>query len=656
MPRSPRPRSAPGARVPAVVLVATVAFGALAALWSVAVPLLEAPDEPDHLALVLHLADGNPYPEFDGLQSQAAVYRMCRVYVSSIRACPRDDEVVSPTGMRRHPREQAPPKSERPAWDDLGGDEPVGALNQMPQHPPLYYQLMAGVLRVERAVNGGPWSLDRELALLRLANVALVTPLPLLAWWAARRFRLDQATAIGACFAVFAVPMLTHIGSTLNNDNLLNLCGALLVALLAGVLRGDRSLRTGLAVGAVIGVGLLTKAFAVIFPPLAVLAYAIGAVVDPDRPAWRESVARVARPLGAAGLVSIVLAGWWYVGVRLRTGSFTPTVEDAALTSALAPAGFEPRVGTFLGQFLPAVDTRFWGPTGGTRCGCRRGRLAPDRVGGGRRGERPRHPGGAGGGAGLRAGAAAGHGVVPRARGRPGRAGGGPLLGHLRHHVEARVRPGALPVRRAGRPGGAGGHGHPSGRRALDPLRPRGAGRRGAGARCAGRWPTTGVGPASALGARCAPWWPTADGPVRWWPSSASPQRCRRGRWPGPWWAWPGPTPTSPTPWTAAAGSTNPPGPRPRAGQEPGSRIGRSMTAADDDAAHPPAPPDDPVTEGAAVAAAPSPPIGPAPGAWPSSPPAWPRWPGPGRPWCCGSGTPRCACPSTPAPTPPSSR
>ncbi|MBX3286069.1 MAG: DUF2142 domain-containing protein [Actinobacteria bacterium] len=365
MPRSPRPRSAPGARVPAVVLVATVAFGALAALWSVAVPLLEAPDEPDHLALVLHLADGNPYPEFDGLQSQAAVYRMCRVYVSSIRACPRDDEVVSPTGMRRHPREQAPPKSERPAWDDLGGDEPVGALNQMPQHPPLYYQLMAGVLRVERAVNGGPWSLDRELALLRLANVALVTPLPLLAWWAARRFRLDQATAIGACFAVFAVPMLTHIGSTLNNDNLLNLCGALLVALLAGVLRGDRSLRTGLAVGAVIGVGLLTKAFAVIFPPLAVLAYAIGAVVDPDRPAWRESVARVARPLGAAGLVSIVLAGWWYVGVRLRTGSFTPTVEDAALTSALAPAGFEPRVGTFLGQFLPAVDTRFWGSYGG---------------------------------------------------------------------------------------------------------------------------------------------------------------------------------------------------------------------------------------------------------------------------------------------------
>ena len=349
--------------MPAVVLAATVAFGALGALWSVAVPLLEAPDEPDHLALVLHLADGNPYPEFDGLQSQAAVYRMCRTYVSSIRACPRDGEVVSPTAMRRHPRAEAPPKAGRPAWDDNGGDVGVGALNQMPQHPPLYYQLMASVLRVERAVNGGPWSLDRELALLRLANVLLLAPLPLLAWWGARRFGLDQVTAIGACFATFAVPMLTHIGSTLNNDNLLNLCGAGLVALLAGVLRGDRSRRTALAVGVVIGVGLLTKAFAVIFPPLALLAYAIGSR-QPDRVPVREARGRAVRPLALAGAVSVAVAGWWYVGVRLRTGSFTPTVEDAALTSALAPEGFIARPLTFARLFLPAVDTRFWGSYG----------------------------------------------------------------------------------------------------------------------------------------------------------------------------------------------------------------------------------------------------------------------------------------------------
>ena len=166
--------------VPVVVLAATLAFGALAAVWSVVAPLGEAPDEPAHLALVLHLADGNGYPEFDGLTNQAAIIRLCKTYAAATRACPREGEAVTPTSMRRHPREDAPDKGDRPAWDDEGGAASVGQLNQMPQHPPLYYQAMATVLRVERAVGGGPSSADRELALLRLANAALITPLPLM--------------------------------------------------------------------------------------------------------------------------------------------------------------------------------------------------------------------------------------------------------------------------------------------------------------------------------------------------------------------------------------------------------------------------------------------------------------------------------------------
>jgi hypothetical protein len=55
------------ARVPAVVWAATVAVGALAAAWSVVLPLAEGPDEPSHLGLVLHLADGGGYPAHDGL-------------------------------------------------------------------------------------------------------------------------------------------------------------------------------------------------------------------------------------------------------------------------------------------------------------------------------------------------------------------------------------------------------------------------------------------------------------------------------------------------------------------------------------------------------------------------------------------------------------
>lgn len=373
--------------VPIVVVAATLAFGVLGAVWSVVAPLGEAPDEPAHLALVLDLAAGHPYPEYDGLTNQAAIIRLCRTYAAATRACPREGEPVTPTSMRRHLRDEAPDKASRPAWDDEGGDASVGQVNQMPQHPPLYYQAMATVLRFERAVLGGPMSADRELALLRLVNAALLAPLPLLAWWAARRFRLGEVVAVAASVAVFAVPMLTHIGSTLNNDNLLTLLAAVGTALLAGVLRGDRSLRTAAAVGVVTALALLTKAFGMVLVPAIVLAYLLGSrerpAPDPESSSelvgegadslveaselplgWGARVRSLVGPLAVAGGAVVALAGWWYVGVRIRTGTFAPTVESSRITSDLAPPGFSPDVGEFAGEFVRNVNNRFWGSFG----------------------------------------------------------------------------------------------------------------------------------------------------------------------------------------------------------------------------------------------------------------------------------------------------
>ncbi|MEZ5182000.1 MAG: DUF2142 domain-containing protein [Acidimicrobiales bacterium] len=352
MPDPTATRPERGRRVPRIVLAACLAFGALGAIWSVVAPLGEAPDEPAHLALVLHLADGGAYPDFDELHNQVAILRLCRTYAAATRACPREGEEVTATSIRRHPRAEAPAAGERPAWDDAGGDERLGQLNQMPQHPPLYYEAMATVLRVERGLGGGPWSTDRELALLRLVNVALVAPLPLVCWWAARRFGLDDGTGAIAAVAVLALPMLAHIGSTLNNDNLLTLLGAVLMALLAGVVRGDRSWRTAALVGATTALALLTKAFAAVFPPVVLVAYLVG---------LRRSALR---PLVVAGGATLVGAAWWYLRVRSRTGSFAPSIETRRLTSDLQPPGFSPDPTRFLGELASKLDQRFWGSFG----------------------------------------------------------------------------------------------------------------------------------------------------------------------------------------------------------------------------------------------------------------------------------------------------
>ncbi len=114
--------------------------------------------------------------------------------------------------------------------------------------------------------------------------------------------------------------------------------------------------------------------------------------------------------------MTAVVAGWWYVGVRLRTGSFTPTVEDAALTSALAPPGFEPDVIEFARMFLPAVNTRFWGSFGwySVRLSDWAAWVATALVVR-RRSWRAGHPPRTPGAAPVRAGRSAGHGVVPGA-------------------------------------------------------------------------------------------------------------------------------------------------------------------------------------------------------------------------------------------------
>lgn len=344
-------------------MAAMLAIVALGALWSIVTPLGEGPDEPAHLGLVLHLADGNGYPDVDELRNPAATLRLCRVFAAAIRACPNPGEPVTPTSMRRHPRSAAPARSGRPAWDDMGGDAPVGRVSQMPQHPPLYYQAMATVLRLERALPGSTWSLDRELALLRLANVLLLAPLPALAWSAVRRLGLGDPPAVVAASAVLCVPMVTHIGAVLNNDNLLTLLAAVLIAQLAGVTRGDRSPATALGIGISVGLAMLTKAFAVVFVPTVALAYLVGAAAG-IRGAWREALGRWWRPVALAAGGAVVVGGWWYVAQRIRTGTFTPSTVEERINADLRTPGFEADVRAFSGEFVRRLQERFWGSFG----------------------------------------------------------------------------------------------------------------------------------------------------------------------------------------------------------------------------------------------------------------------------------------------------
>lgn len=348
-------------RAPGPVWAATAAFAALLAAYSVLVPLYEAPDEPAHVDLAFHLAAGGDYPAYDERDWSSAVLTDCSSYTALIRPCPGPGQTRLTPGIRPHREADAPSKPTRPTFAEAGGDEQLaGQTNQLAQHPPLYYRAMATVLQIERAVVPGELPMGTEVALLRLVNSLLVAPLPLLAWATARRLGVSPRVGTTAALLVLVVPQLAHIGSTVNNDNLLILLLSGAAVLAAGVARGDRSWRTAVALGSLTGAAMLTKSSGAVLAGGVAAAYAAGWWRTAPEARRRELLA-VAGRLAVAGALAAAVAGWWYVRNRIDHGRFAPSVDDERIDERLQRVGFEPDPEVWARAFFAYVPPRFWG-------------------------------------------------------------------------------------------------------------------------------------------------------------------------------------------------------------------------------------------------------------------------------------------------------
>lgn len=335
------------ARVPRSVWLLTVLHVLLLLGWTVLVPTYRAPDEPYHVDMVRAAAGPEGWPALDqrALSTEVVASLVEAGYSSPDNPVQRVDESLQ--------AEDATPRGLRPDFRELASGDHAAASNHLAQHPPLHYLVVATPVTLLTTVLPLQWSYDRSVWLMRATSVLMVAPLPLLAFAAARRITgRSGPTAVAAAVIPLAIPQLTHIGSVVNNDNLLVLLGGVLTVALLSVATGDTGRRTALWVGGLAGAALLTKGFALIVPLWIVGAYALA---GRRAPTWRPALSAGATALAVAGL----LGGWWWLRNLVRYGTVQPTLvtpepaDDAAVS-----------VGAFMVFFTTRAVRRFWGAFG----------------------------------------------------------------------------------------------------------------------------------------------------------------------------------------------------------------------------------------------------------------------------------------------------
>ena len=199
---------------------------------------------------------------------------------------------------------------------------------------------------------------DQFVALLRILDIALLLPVPYLVWWGVRKLTGEGPVAQAAAFVPALIPGLARVGATVNNDNLLILTTTALLAFVAGVAMGDRSMRTAWWIGGLLALALLTKGNALILPVVVAAAYLAGWLRTRGRPPWR--------PFGVVVLGG-ALGGLWWLGNLIRFGRVRPDGWGERLPQALGPPrppGDPANADVYIEHVQQFLPDRFWGGLG----------------------------------------------------------------------------------------------------------------------------------------------------------------------------------------------------------------------------------------------------------------------------------------------------
>jgi len=192
-------------------------------------------------------------------------------------------------------------------------DSAAGVSAYEAYQPPLYYWLLAPVIATVRGSG-----LLAQVMLLRWIGVAIASlALPLI-------FRIaltvtgSEAAALGCSAMVAVMPEFATNLARVSNEPLSILLFTLLTWWGLRILNRAPSVSSAAALGAILGLGLLTKAYFLTAVPSVLLL-----LLYKYRKAWLAGLTTCA--------VTVAIASWWYVRNILTTGTFSGLAETVML-------------------------------------------------------------------------------------------------------------------------------------------------------------------------------------------------------------------------------------------------------------------------------------------------------------------------------------
>lgn len=214
-----------------------------AACWSVISPAFQITDEPSHFAYVQHLAATGSLPTSGGENfSPAEIEALIALKFSQVRAKPQNRTISTAAEQAR--LEQAQHAQVSSESEDAG---------VATEQPPLYYVLETIPYDMGSTILG-------RLALMRLLSALMGGVTALFAFLFLREALpgVRWAWAVGG-FGVALFPLLAFMSGSVNPDAMLYAAATALFFALARAFRLGLTPGRGVAIGAVLAIGVLTK-------------------------------------------------------------------------------------------------------------------------------------------------------------------------------------------------------------------------------------------------------------------------------------------------------------------------------------------------------------------------------------------------------------